>query len=174
MSQPGETRPVRIQTTDATIDGELRISPQLRTLDALNMVGRSFLTVHEPRFQGLAWPFDGGPLAVSTSIVIYVTEPETPALRKDDQAVVARYTRAPLRVLAGPFSLHGFVYVTPGGDSITRLSQEGHLFLALTSVSVVGPDIEFTTPFLAINRSHIVAAQRIQPALVEAEPAGVD
>ena len=43
-------RTVSIQTTFATIEGTLASSGMLRLLDDLNVVARTFLTVHEPVF----------------------------------------------------------------------------------------------------------------------------
>ncbi len=57
--------------------------------------------------------------------------------------------------------MHGFVHVPPGGNPMTRLNQGEHAFVALTSASVIGPGEELATPFLAVNRGHILAARPI-------------
>jgi hypothetical protein len=53
---------------------------------------------------------------------------------------------------------------------MSRLNQSGHDFMALTSVSVVGPNFEFATPFLAVNRAFISAAQEIRPEDADDDP----
>ena len=45
----------------------------------------------------------------------------------------------------------------------------GPLFLALTAASVVGPDFEIATSFLAVNPTHIAAVQTMFPDTVEEE-----
>ena len=66
-----------------------------------------------------------------------------------------------MRVRVGPYEIEGFLHVPPGGECLKWLNHYSHPFLSLTSVSVVGPAKQFATPFLAVNRRHILAAQEI-------------
>jgi hypothetical protein len=53
-------------------------------------------------------------------------------------------------------------------DPVMVLNQERMSFLALTAASVVAPDFELAARFLAVNPSHVLAAQTMSPA--EADP----
>ena len=78
------------------------------------------------------------------------------------------FARAPVRLRVGHFDVEGLVHVPAGGNPMMRLNQQGHPFLALTSASVVGEETQTGVPFLAVNRSHILAAQELSseaPAL---------
>ena len=52
---------------------------------------------------------------------------------------------------------------------MTRIHQDVHAFIAVTSASVSRGDEQFAAPFVAINRRHILAAQELYPAESEGE-----
>ena len=53
----------------------------------------------------------------------------------------------------------GFVQVPAGGSPMTRIDQDEHAFLPLTTVLVSGAGEATTAPFLAVNSNFIEAAQ---------------
>ena len=55
-----------------------------------------------------------------------------------------------------------------------RLDQDTHAFISLTTVLVTGPDTEVMTPFLAVNRDFVTAAQVVDPDENVAAVASVD
>lgn len=160
-----QQRAVRIHTADGAIDGHLQVSPRSRTLDDLNVVSKQFVSLHAPGDLGSRWRSGCGPLAVSKSSILFLRELGTPPVQRGE---FGRFTRAPLLLRVGPYDVHGLVHVPWGGAPLKRLDQDGHCFIALTSVLVAQDEAEFTAPFLAVNRSHIRAARQV------GEPVGVD
>ena len=55
----------------------------------------------------------------------------------------------------------GFLHTSAHGDPVVRLNQDASPFFALTSASVIGPDVEFAAAFLAVNRAHVFAAEAL-------------
>ena len=164
MSEPiGERhdRTVRLQTAQGSIVGRLLVSPRLRTLDDLNVVAKSFVTLHAPRLSGMDWPFDGRPLAVNKDFILFVAE-VTPMPPRPGSPFGSGFTRGTLRVRVGEFDVRGSVHLPRGGASLARLSHDTHPFVAMTSASVTGPDLQLTAPFLAVSRRQILAAQEIR------------
>ena len=154
-------RSVSVQSTLGSIEGTLASSGMLRLLDDLNVVSRVFLTIHEPLLSFGPWTSSDEPLSINKSSVLFVKElagcPPPPGNRR----VSNHFSRASIELLMQDHAVRGFVHVPQGGDPITRMNQGNHSFVALTSVSVVGPGCQFATPFLAINRAHILAARPI-------------
>jgi len=153
-----ERRRVQIRTLHETIDGWLTVSGMLRTLDDLNLVSSRFLVVNVDEAPSAGWVFDDGQVGINTETILYVREMDDVA-RSGPRGEAARFSRAGVRLLAGDLEIQGFMHVPGRGDPMTRLNQDRHAFLALTSVSVVGPDLEFAAPFLAVNRRNVRAAQ---------------
>jgi len=151
-----EERSVRVDTVDGAITGDLHISARLRTLDDLNMVSKRFITVHSPESLS-AWKPGRGPLAINKDSILFVRELSAPPPKAAGK--FGHFTRAPLRLKVRDFEIEGFVHVPPGGAPMKRLDQDTHGFISLTTVLVTGPDSEEMTPFLAVNRSQITAAQ---------------
>jgi hypothetical protein len=156
-----QERRVRLETTSGVIEGALLVSPMLRTLDEINVVARTFVTLHEPQVGATDW-FSENPLCVRRSSILFVQELSNPPRRSGSSAHGA-YTRAALRLRVGAFHVEGFVHVPRGGTALKRLNQGNHSFISLTSVSVLGPDWQFATPFLAVNLDHVQAAQELVP-----------
>jgi len=169
MNQERNERGVRIQTTAGRIEGNLRIATRLRTLDDLNLVSKRLVTMHSAHAEEANWPFDPGKVSINKASVLFVQELGTPTVQTG--VSFGRFTRSAVRLRVGEFDIQGFVHVPPGGMAMKRLDQDNHPFVSLTSVLVSGPDGEFTAPFLAVNRSHIIAAQEVEhPVEQEAEP----
>ncbi len=156
LAMEGRTeRTVRIETLHGSLEGLLLISELLRTLDELNMAPKAFLTVHSPVLDGTGWSFPDGPLSVNKSNILFLAELSSPDGGKTAKFV--DFTRAAVRLRIGVFDVEGFVHVPPHGDPLLRFNQDTHPFIALTSVSVIGPDTRFASPFLAVRRSHVLA-----------------
>ena len=160
--EPRHLRRIRVETIHGTVEGAMASGPTLRTLDELNFTAKPFLRLEDPRLEGTTWAFEAGPLAVSKACVLFVIEIGCPPALAASRPAGARFTRAALRIRVGAFDVEGFVHVPPGGSPVSRLDQ-GTPFLGMTSVSVVGPGAHFASGFLALNRSHIVAAQPVEP-----------
>jgi hypothetical protein len=149
---------VRVATLHGTFQGTMHLGPIQRVVDDLNVAEKSFLVLDEVDLDATEWNFDDGPVAINKSCVLYVQELGDNA-RSQDRRFAGHFTRAPVRLRVGPYEVEGFVHVPPGGEAMKRLNQGGHPFLPLTSVTVIGTDTQFESPFLAVNRQHIVAAQ---------------
>ena len=163
MNEQRESRPVRFETVHGTVEGILEVSAILRTLDDLNVVAKHFVTVHRPQLAGSDWRFDEGALAINKQSILLVQELAEPA-SKSKKSFGGTFSRASVRLRVGHFDVEGFVHVPAGGDPMKRLNQQEHPFLALTSASVVGDETRTGVPFLAVNRSHILAAQELPTA----------
>jgi hypothetical protein len=169
-------RPVRIVTGSLTLDGLLNISLGGRTLDELNLTSRRFLTLSTPRLISGAWDLGEGSVAVQKSAILFVLEiPDLGAsLEKGDQDLdLRRFGRAAMRLRIGEHAVEGYVSTGPGGSPLIRLNQSAHPFIALQSAVVTGRGIEFSTPFLALNRDHILSAQEMYSVNLVAEEVGV-
>lgn len=155
-------RRVLIQTEKGRIKGWLGASAVVRTLDDLNVVSRNFITLGDPVGRSGAISTEGGPLAVAKSAALFVTELDETVPRPGNRAQAARFYRSPVKLWVADFCIQGFVHVPRGGTVMNRLNQPGHAFIALTSVSVIGPETELARPFLAVNREKILAAEEIR------------
>jgi len=157
-------RPVRVVTEQLTFDGLLNISLGARTLDELNLSARAFLTLSTPHLVVGSWELGDAPLIVNKSSVLCVLEiPEIGATlrRGEDDPELRRFARAAVRMRLRDYAVEGYVHTGPGGSALTRLNQSAHPFLALQSATVTGPHLDFGTPFLAINRTHVLSAQEL-------------
>lgn len=132
-------------------------TPSRRTLDELNLASRSFLSLCQPEWAGAPWFRNDEILAVNRSSVLLVREVSAPPVQAATH--FPRFTRAALLLRVGDCTVHGFIHVPPGGHAMKRLDQDPHLFFALTGALVTGPAIELVSPFVAVNRSLVWAAQ---------------
>lgn len=175
-----EKRQVLIQTVHGVIEGSVLTGAQIRTLDDLNMFSRKFLRVEEAVVTSPAWSFSPGTIGINTSSILFVIERSKFKRKSGKRVEAARFNRAAVMLRVGDFDIQGFVHVPGRGDILTRLNRDKYPFIALTSASVIGPDSEIAAPFLAVNRSHILAAQEIRQedvepeALLEGAAAGCD
>lgn len=157
-NEPTRTdRPVRLYTDRGIVQGTLRISGMLRTLDDLNLASRAFVALQQADATATGWGFDPGPLAVQRQAVLFVVEDED--CPRGPSRGGAGFSRAPVRLRVGEFDIDGFVHVPPGGAPLARIQQGGSPFLAVTSASIAGPDTQLAAGFVAVNRHRIVAAQ---------------
>ncbi len=157
-------RPVRIVTEQLTFDGLLNISLGARTLDELNLSARTFLTLSNPLLVSGAWELSEGSAAINKSSVLFVLEiPDLGAqlTRSDEDPELRRFGRAAVRMRVRDYTIEGYIHVGPGGNSLLRLNQAAHPFIALQSAAVTGPGMDFNTPFLAVNRPQILSAQEL-------------
>jgi hypothetical protein len=150
-------RPVELLTLRGSVRGLLLTTPHRRTLDDLNVAARSFLTLLRPEFAGSPWLPDKETLAVNRASILLVRELGVPPVQSAQHSL--RFTRAPLELCVGDYTVHGFIHVPPAGHAMKRLDQDPHLFFALTEALVTGPQVELVCPFVAINRSFVWAVQ---------------
>jgi hypothetical protein len=165
MAQPPETgeRGIRVHTTQGVIEGSLLVNDGVRTSDHLNLAGRSFLDV---RREESSFPrsFGPGSLAVARSCILFITETGDLNPRTDSRIEASRFSRVALRLRVGDYDVQGFLHVPVLSSPMKRLTQNRQPFVAFTAASVVGPDTEFATAFLAVNVDHLLAVQEIEPA----------
>jgi hypothetical protein len=164
-----EKRQVLIQTIHGAVEGCVTTGKQIRTLDDLNMFSRKFIRVEDAVVESTAWSFSPGTIGINTSTILFVIERSKFRRKSDKRVEAARFNRAAVMLRVGEFDVQGFVHVPGRGDILTRLNREKYPFIALTSASVMGPDSEIAAPFLAVNRTHIMAAQEIRQDEVEPE-----
>jgi len=152
-----------VHTLHGQVEGMLQTSAGISTMHYLNVLSTSqeLVTVKPPLACPDGWLSPDGPAAIATDAILFVVELSEFVPRPGDPREAAQFRRVPVRLRLGPFVVEGFVHVAPGGDVISRLLQTRHPFLALTSVSVMGPESELTAPFIAANRRYIAAVQEI-------------
>jgi hypothetical protein len=156
-----ERRSVCVDTVDGAVQGDLHISPRLRTLDDLNLVSKRFVTLHTPESQAEGWQPSAGPLAVNKASILFVRELSAPPPKSGGN--FGTFTRAAIRLRVKGFEIEGFVHVPPGGSPMKRLDHDNHPFVSLTTALITSPDAEVMTPFLAVNRNQITSAQVVDP-----------
>lgn len=154
-------RHVRLETLRGRIDGDLIASAVVRTLDDINVVARQFVTLHDATALNQLESLASGPISIAKSSVICLVELSKSPLPTGGRIAPPRLLRAPVQLWVRDFSIHGFLHVQIGGDVMVRLNQTEHPFIALTSATVEGPDGAWSVPFLALNRTHILAAQAL-------------
>jgi len=150
------SRKVVIGTVHGTIEGDLQISPTLRTLDFLNRNATSFVSIHKARSAGSRWHFGSDQVILNASTITWVAEVEAQA------AGSARpLNRSAVRLRFEEFEVTGFIHIPLEGNLLERLKGENKTFIALTSASMIGPQAELATAFLAVNRLHAFTAEII-------------
>jgi len=154
-------RSVRLFTTFGQFDGTVISSGMLRLLDDMNIVSRSFLMLHEPVCLSGRWSRGEGPMMVNKSSILFVQEHTGATPATCSRRISGQFTRSAVEFLLPEHTLHGHVHVPPDGDPMTRLNNREQGFIALTSVFVLGSERQESVPFVAVNRSHILAARRL-------------
>ena len=157
-----EQRPVLIHTSRGTLEGELEIGAALRTLDRLNLLQHAFITIENPRVVTGDWSIEPGTLMLNTSCILFVVEQSSPVTGFGVSGESARFSRSAVRLQVGEFEIQGFLHVPGQGQPLVRLKQDRHAFLAITSASIVGPDVAIASSFVAVNRAHVLAAQELE------------
>jgi len=151
-------RGVCIETVSGRVDGALHIGRTIRTLDDLNQESKEFVVVRQPKPDPTGRHLTDAPLALKRTSILFLYERTVP-LQMDGKRF-GNFRAVPLRMRVGRFHVEGFVHTSADGDAMKRLSESRHPFMALTSVLVESPDGDYTVPFLAVNRDHIIAAQQ--------------
>lgn len=167
-----ERRRVHVQTVHGAIEGYVETGERIRTLDDLNMFSRKFLRIEEAVVSSPVWSFERGTVGVNTSAILFVIERSGFRRKTGKRVEAARFNRAAVHLCVGEYEIQGFLHVPGRGDVLTRLNRDKYPFIALTSASVVGPDSELAAPFLAVNRTHIMAAQELLEVETETPPPG--
>lgn len=162
-TQDKELRPVTVRTSHGTIEGDLPISPRLRTLDELNLAAHKFLTIRASEVNLPGDSFEGGLVGINKDSILFVTEIAACGPRTDHRVERSHYRRSAVRLRVGEFDIQGFLHVRGLRDPLVWLSQNRQPFVALTSASVIGPSAEFATSFIAVNPRHVLAAQDVTP-----------
>lgn len=153
-----ESRRIHMGTLHGTIEGDLRVSQRLRTLDLLNRNGARFIRLHDPRVTSASWHLGASAACVNPSFVFWVAE--VTALRPaGTHRAAPLQRRSGVRLCLPDCEILGFLHTPELGDPILRLNQETTPFFALTSASMIGPDLELAAAFLAVNRANVFAAE---------------
>ena len=162
LSAVPQQRRIEVETVFGTVEGFIRCSSSIRTLDDLNFPRADYLVILEPTGSGVDSPLSGagGPLAIQKESVLFLRE--MPAVvRSSPRANAEKCWVSVVEYRVGPFSLRGTVHYPPNSEPIARLNLRTHQFLALTSVLVTGPGRTFEAPFIAVNRQHLLSAREI-------------
>ena len=108
------------------------------------------------------WGFEAGRLEIKKDRILFALELSDALPFSDGRVETVHYTRTAISLRVAGLDIQGYMHMRSQHDPILRLSQNKQTFLALTAVSVFGPDLELAAAFLAVNPSHILAAQTIQ------------
>ena len=158
-----EERRVRCVTTYGRVDGALKTHSGVSTLHYLNVAASAsdFITLEPPIDSEPDLDLDSGALAVATSSILFIQElTEYQPIIRDPEAA-ASFQRTPVSVNLGTYLLRGFMHCAPGVQAVQRISSDRHAFIAMSSVSVVGPE-QFAADFVAVRRDRILLAQAIR------------
>lgn len=153
-------RPVLIHTLRGSVEGNLEVNPDVRTLDLINIPHR-FVPVETTEIAVADWSFEQGRLAINKDLIVFVTELTDAAPATDRRAEAAHYRREGISLRVADCDVKGYMHVRGVNDPLVWLSLVRQPFMALTSASVVGPDFELATGFIAVNRAHILAVQTL-------------
>lgn len=171
MGQGGQdyqTRRVVTGTLHGTVEGNLRVCSGLRTLDFLNRSITKFVTIEDAQVTDGIWQPEGSSWSVSVSTILWVAEVEAMRPRAGSRRAPLQ-NRTAVRLCMPGCEARGFLHTPALGDPIARLNQDQSAFFALTSTSLMGAHTEFAAAFLAVNRSHIIAAETLLEPDADAE-----
>jgi len=163
-------RPVMVQSTRGTVEGRAVVHPRIRTLDWLNHSQR-FLEIEVTSSSVPEWSFERGLVGINKDMVLFVAELSDELPTTDARVEATHYSREAVALRLGEFDIKGYLHVRGILDPLVRLSRRDGEFTALTSASVLGPDIELAASFLAVNPDHVLGAQ---PILQQAPQPAVD
>jgi len=158
-----EGRRIRVYTTHGSVEGQLRTNRGISTMHYLNVAATTnpFLSLRPPLFCSGDWMFGDSILAVAMDSILFVTESSEYQPRPGNEREASRFKRVPIRMRLANYVIDGHIHVPPGSNPIARINQDRHAFIAMTVVSVMGPQEQFATSFLAANRRYITAIQQI-------------
>ena len=120
--------PVRIYTTDGTIEGWVDIARQ-RLSDLLNV--EDLLSVSRVE----ASPTDDDWFVVERDQMLIVVPPP----REVDRQIRLHRLKRPMHAEVGPYAIRGFVHLIAGITLDAMLARSAQYFLPLTDVSVTDP-----------------------------------
>jgi len=155
-----ETRPIVMRTLEGEIVGTIPINPSARTLDWLNREG-AFLSIRAETLDIPDCILQPGDLAMNRPSVVFVAERDLGGPKTDKRIEASHFRRCAITVRAGDCDIHGFIHVRDKMDIVRHLSTNSGPFFAITAASIVGPDFELVTNFVAVNVSHVVAVQSV-------------
>ena len=72
-------RSVLVHTVRGTVEGQLDVSSAARTLDGLNMLHHTFVTIRNPVVASDHWSIDPSALVLNTGCILFVVERSNPA-----------------------------------------------------------------------------------------------
>jgi hypothetical protein len=175
------SRRVLVATTLGTIEGDVAVGPQLRTLDYLNRGTTRFVPLRAARSLSSHASLQGSSVHVNIDAILWVAEVE--AMRRSGRfAANPQLTRSAVRFCFPDCEILGFLHTPPQGDPLARLNQDRASFLGVTSASIIGADTERAAAFIAVNSRKLFTAEIIGdddmddtaeedlPAFEEAEP----
>jgi hypothetical protein len=142
------------------IEGSLAVGHQVRTLDYLNRGTTRFMPLHDAKSTHPFPQLQGSDVSLNLATIVWATEvqPMRPSgLAKGKPQL----NRCAVRFCFPGCEASGFLHTPAQGDPLARLNQDRGVFIALTSVSVIGVDAEMTFEFLAVNSHHVISAEVI-------------
>ena len=149
---------IKLFCLNGIIEGTLGWGTLFRTLDELNLASREFVLLHSPTVTGTAWPIEGSPLAINKSSILFALELSDNPYKSDGRAEVSLYRRVPVRIFMAEYTVQGLMYIPAGGDPMRKFNQGDASFIAVTSASIMGSQVQLSVPFVAVNLSHVVVA----------------
>ena len=173
--QSGETdlRKVLMYTLHGRLEGSLEVHPSVRTLDHLNLAQR-FLRIEPTTWEFEHWTPEQRQVGISKDQVLFLTELSDTLPVTQARVESRQWTREAIHLSVGNCEIKGYMHVPGLLDPVQRLNQSHDLFLAVTAASVVGPDLELATSFLAVNPTHVAAIQTMFPSPESAEVAATE
>lgn len=158
-----DNRRLRLVTRYGQVEGQLRTNANVSTLHYLNVaaMSRNFIVIQPPIEPSKGWNVAAGALALSIDTVLFAQEISQYTPVAGDPIAASEYERRGVRLNVGEYAVEGFMHLPPGANPIARLNQDRQAFFALSAVSVMGLDVQFAAPFLAIKRSEVIAVQAI-------------
>jgi len=155
-----ERRPVLIHTLVGSIEGSLTVNPFVRTLDYLNLAQR-FLPLECEAIEGLP-SFGPGRIGVNKELVLFIAE-LTDDAPGAPRAEALHFSRRAVGLRLADCEIEGYMHLRGIQDPIALLNHHPHEFVALTSASVVGPNLELASTFLAINPAFVTTVRVQHP-----------
>jgi hypothetical protein len=156
-------RRVLIGTTHGMIEGELALSPQVRTLDFFNRGTTRFVTLNAARSLSSGPSLQSDVVNLNLTAILWVAEVESgrPRGRAGGNP---QLNRSAVRFCFHDCEILGFLHTPVQGDPFARLNQDRSPFVAVTSASIIGGATEMAAPFLAVNGQRAFTVELIPDA----------
>lgn len=159
-----EQRPIVLRTLEGEIVGTLPVNPDSRTLDWINREG-GYLSIVAESLKLPDCNLEPGEMAVNSASVIFVAERTLGSPRTDRRVEATHFRRCAVTLRVADCDIHGYVHVRDTMGIVRHLTRAAGPFFAVTAASIVGPDFELITNFVAVNASHVVAIQSVDALL---------